>query len=153
MTNPSIPMLSQEALQPFMQPYIRLTQRNMQLFTSFSASPEMVSLWLQNAQKMVSHAAKGTVTGKAADTPQKMVEQVQHNFSDVGQSKAFAGLVQGLMQSHMQFLMDLAQTSMAAMSQMPSKMMENLQQTADKALSEPTPHEEPPRRSSRSKAH
>jgi hypothetical protein len=60
MTNPTIPMLSPETLQPFMQPYIRLTQRNMQLFTTFSVSPEMVQLWLQNAQKMVSHAATNT---------------------------------------------------------------------------------------------
>jgi hypothetical protein len=30
MTNPITPMLTPETLQPFMQPYIRLTQRNMQ---------------------------------------------------------------------------------------------------------------------------
>lgn len=67
MTNPFIPMINPEALQPFMQPYIRLTQRNMQLFTSFSASPEMVTLWLQNAQKLVTHTAKSTASGKTAD--------------------------------------------------------------------------------------
>lgn len=154
MTNPSQPMISPDTLQPFMQPYIRLTQRNMQLFTSFSASPEMVTLWLQNAQKMVTHAARSTTNGKSTEEPQKMVEQVQNNLSDVGQSKAFAGLVQGLMQSHMQFLMDLAQTNMSAMSQVPAKMMENMQQAATKTLSEPASHDESPRRSgSRRKEH
>ncbi len=148
MKNLSFPMISPDTLHPFMQPYIRLTQRNMQLFTSFSASPEMVTLWLQNAQKMVIHAAKSTANGKSGEEPQKMVEQVQNSLSDVGQSKAFAGLVQGLMQSHMQFLMDLAQTNMSAMSEVPAKMMENMQQAATKTLSEPTSHEESPRRSS-----
>ena len=149
MTNPSIPMISPETMQPFMQPYIRLTQRNMQLFTSFSASPEMVSLWLKNAQKMVSHAAKSTASGKTPDVPKQMAEQVQSNLSDVSQSRAFAGLLQGLMQSHMQFMMDLAQTSVAALSQAPAKMLENLQQSAGSTLSEAVQQEEQPRRSRR----
>jgi hypothetical protein len=149
MTNQSIPMLSTDTLQPFMQPYIRLTQRNMQLFTSFSASPEMVTLWLQNAQKMVSQTARSATSGKTADAPQKVVEQVQSNLSDVGQSKAFAGLLQGLMQSYMQFMTDLTQTSMTALSQAPAKMLENLQQNAGSALSESAIHEEHPRRSRR----
>ena len=153
MTTQSIPMLSPETLQPFMQPYIRLTQRNMQLFTSFSASPEMVTLWLQNAQKMVSHAARSTASGKTDDAPQKMVEQVQSNLSDVGQSKAFAGLLQGLMQSYMQFMTDLAQTNMAALSQAPAKMLENMQQTTSSALSQAVPHEEEHPRRSRRKEH
>jgi hypothetical protein len=152
MTNPFNPMINSEALQPFMQPYIRLTQRNMQLFTSFSVSPEMVTLWLQNAQKMVTHAAKSTASGKTADEPQKMVEQVQSNLSDVGQSRAFAGLLQGVMQSHMQFMMDLAQTGVAAVNQAPAKMLESMQHTATSALSETALLEEQPRRSRR-KAH
>lgn len=139
MTNPSIPTPSLEALQPFMQPYVRLAQRNMQLFTSFSASPEMVKLWLQNTQKMAAHAATSATSGKTATAPEQMVKQVQENISDVGQSRAFAGLIQGLMQSHMQFLVDLAQTSMAAMSQMPAKVLENVQQNASQALSEAVP--------------
>lgn len=78
-----------------------------------------------------------------------MVEQVQSNLADVGQSKAFAGLLRGLMQSHMQFMMDLAQTSVAALSQAPFKMLENLQHTPTSALSETALQEEQPRRSRR----
>lgn len=130
MTNPSISMPSQDSLQPFMQPYVCLTQRNMQLFTSFAASPEMVSLWLKNGQKMFSRAVQGAASGKTSHEPRKVIDEVQGNFLDVGQSRAFATLLQGLMQSHLQFLTDLAQTNMAALNLMPSRMMENLQQAA-----------------------
>jgi hypothetical protein len=125
-----IPMLNENSLQPFMQPYVRLTQRNMQLFTSFSASPEMVSLWLKNGQKIFTQSVQQAASGKTSHEPQKMVEQVQENMSDVGQSRAFSSLLQGLMQSHLEFLTDLAQTNMAALSQMPTKLMGNLQQAA-----------------------
>ena len=153
MTNPSISMTTPDALQPYMQPYVRLTQRNMQLFTSFSASPEIVSLWLQNGQKMFSRAVQETASGKTSHEPLKMVEEVQGSFLDVGQSRAFASLLQGLMQSHLEFLTDLAQTNMSAMSQVPAKMMENMQQAATKTLSAPPVHEETSRRSSRRKEH
>ena len=130
MTNPSIPLPDENSLQPLTQPYVRLTQRNMQLLTSFSASPEMVSLWMKNGQKMFSQAVQGAASGKASHDPKKMAEQIQDNLSDVSQSKAFASLLQGLMQSHMQFLTDLAQTNMAVLGQVPTKMMQNLQQAA-----------------------
>lgn len=130
MTNPMIPMLNENSLQPFMQPFVRLTQRNMQLFTSFSASPEIVSLWLKNGQKIFTQSVQQAASGKTPHEPQKMVGQVQENMSDVGQSKAFVSLLQGLMQSHLEFLTDLAQTNMAALSQMPTKMMGSLQQVA-----------------------
>lgn len=128
MTSSMTPMFNESSLQPFMQPYVRLTQRNMQLFTSFSASPEMVSLWLKNGQKIFTQTVQEAASGKTSREPQKMVEQVQENMSDVGQSKAFASLLQGLMQSHLQFLTDLAQTNMTALSQMPSKLIGDMQQ-------------------------
>ncbi len=152
MTSLSTSMPNADALQPFMQPYVRLTQRNMQLFASFSASPEMVSLWLKNGQKMFSQAVQGTASGKTPQEPRKMIEQVQGNMSDVGQSKAFANLLQGLMQSYLQFLTDLAQTNMAALSQMPTQMIEHLQQTALNGSSAAAVPEEPPARATR-KAH
>lgn len=153
MTNPMIPMLNESSLQPFMQPYMRLTQRNMQLFTSFSASPEMVNLWLKNGKKIFNQSAQQAAAGKTSHEPQKIVEWAQKNMSDVGQSKAFVSLLQGLMQSHLEFLTDMAQTSMAALSQMPTQLMGNLQQAAlSEAPAVATLEEQPATRAKR-KAH
>ncbi|MDZ5456827.1 hypothetical protein [Azohydromonas lata] len=153
MTNPINTMLNENSLQPSMQPYVRLTQRNMQLLTRFSASPEMVSLWLKNGQKIFAQTVQEAASGKTSHEPKKMVKQVQENISDVGQSKAFASLLQGLMQSHLEFLTDLAQTNMAALSQMSNKMIGNLQQAS---LGEPpaeAPLEEQPATRAKRKAH
>lgn len=154
MTKSSLPTIDPETLPAVMQPYVRLAQRNMQLCTNFSMSPEMVSLWLTNNQKMFSQALQSTATGKKGEQPQKMLEQLQKNMSETGQSEAFVGLVQGLMQSQMQFLVDLAQTSMAVLSQGPAKMVEQIQQAASSTLSVPVPsEEEEPRSSSKPKSH
>lgn len=153
MTNPMTPTLNESALQPFMQPYVRLTQRNMQLFTSFSASPEMVSLWLKNGQKLFAQTVQETASGKTSHEPRKMVEQVQENMSDVGQSKAFASLLQGLMQSHLQFLTDLAQTNMAALSQMPTKLIGDMQQAVLSGPPTDVAQEEQPATRTKRKAH
>jgi hypothetical protein len=152
MTNTTLSLPNAEALQPFMQPYVGLTQRNMQLFTSFSASPEMASLWLKNGQKMFSQAVQGAASGKTSHGPAKIVEQVQDHMVNVGQSKAFASLLQGLMQSHLQFLTDLAQTNMAALGQMPAKVMEHLQQSAINGPAAASAPEDHPLRAKR-KAH
>lgn len=153
MTNSIPPMFNESSLQPFMQPYVRLTQRNMQLFTSFSASPEMVSLWLKNGQKIFAQTVQETASGKASHEPRKMVEQVQENMSDVGQSKAFANLLQGLMQSHLQFLADLAQTNMAALSQMPTKLIGDMQQAVLSGPPTDVAQEEQPATRTKRKAH
>lgn len=152
MTNSSISMPGQEALQPLMQPYVSLTQRNMQLFTSFSASPEMVGLWLRNGQSMFSQAVQQAASGKTSPQPHQVIEQVQANMSDVGQSRAFASLVQGLMQSHLQFLTDLGQAHMTALSRMPTQVLQSLQQAGVGAAPAAEVLEEQPARARR-KAH
>jgi hypothetical protein len=58
---------------------------------------------------------------------------VHDNLMEMSKSKAFAGLIQGLMQSQMQFLADLAQTNMTAFSQAPIKMMGEMQKAASKS--------------------
>ena len=134
MTKSTLPAVNLEALSPFIQPYVRLAQRNMQLMTNFSASPEMVSIWMTSNQMLFEQAMQGKSHGKAGKAPQKVVEQIQKDVSQVSQSKAFSGLVQGLMQSHIEFLMDLAQTSMAALGQAPVQMMKQVQQATVSAL-------------------
>jgi hypothetical protein len=133
MTNPSISSAGTEFFQPFLQPYVHLTQRNMQLLTKLSSSPEMVSMWMANGQRMFSQAVQETAAGKAEHEPRKATAQVHDNLMEMSKSKAFAGLIQGLMQSQMQFLADLAQTNMTAFSQAPIKMMGEMQKAASKS--------------------
>jgi hypothetical protein len=107
----------------------------------------------KRSKKIFTQSVQQAASGKTSHEPQKMVEQVQENMSDVGQSKAFASLLQGLMQSHLEFLTDLAQTNMAALSQMPTKMMGSLQQAAlSEAPAVATLEEQPATRAKR-KAH
>ncbi|WP_157264404.1 hypothetical protein [Azohydromonas aeria] len=101
---------------------------------------------------MFSQAVQETASGKGSRQPHEAIEQVQANMSEVGQSRAFAGLLQGLMQSHLQFLTDLAQAQMAALGRMPVQMMENLQQAAVNGAPAAAVLEEQPARSRR-KAH
>jgi len=146
MADPVKLMMDPEVLQPFMQPYVRLAQRNVQLLTQFSASPEMISLWMVNAQKMFEQATRSAASGQTEGDSQKIVQQVQSNLSQVGQSKAFSELVQGLMQSHTQFLFDLAQTGMTAFGQEQGKLIEQMQQAASNVVSIPAQEEKRPRR-------
>jgi hypothetical protein len=46
MTNSSNTLPSEEAFAPYIQPYVRLTQRNTHLFMQFAASPDLESLWI-----------------------------------------------------------------------------------------------------------
>ena len=144
MAEPMGSMMNQDMLQPFLQPYVRLAQRNMQLLTEFSVSPEMVSLWMTNAQKMFEQSARSAMSGQAGGDPQKMTEQLQSNVAQVGQSKAFAELVQKLMQSYSQFLFELAQTGMTAFGQEQAKLMGQMQQAAGGAAASSAPEAKRP---------
>ena len=152
MTNRSSTLASEEAFRPFMQPFVRLTQRNTQLFMQFAASPEMVSLWLKSGQHVFNQAVQSSVTGKTRVEPEKISSQAQSNLQEVGKSKAFTGFMQGLMQSQMKLFVDLAQTNMATLSQGPSKMMEQMQQAASNTMPLPLAQDKQPRVSKR-KAH
>jgi hypothetical protein len=120
-----------------MQPYARLTQRNTQLFMQFAASPEMVSLWLKNGQNVFNQINQSAGAGKAGDDPAKAAAQAQKHLSEIGNSEAFAGFLQGMMQSHMQLFVELAQTNMATLSQGPAKLLEQMQQAASNTMSLP----------------
>lgn len=134
MTNSAATKAGEEAGHPFVQPYVRLMQRNAQLFMHFAGSPEMVSLWLKNGQSVFNQAFQNAVAGETEDKPGKMATQTQRNLSELGNSEAFAGFLQGLMQSQMQFFADVAQTNMATLSQSPVKLMEQMQQAASKTM-------------------
>jgi len=66
--------------QSALQPLTKLTQANMDLVTKFSASPE--------------------VTSQAINDAQKLFQQAQESAMKLAQSQAFAGLMQGFMQNY-----------------------------------------------------
>jgi hypothetical protein len=134
MTNLSDILASEEAFHPFIQPYVRLAQRNTQLFMQLAASPEMVSPWIKNGHDVFNQAVHSGFSGKAWNEAGKIAAQAQSNLSEVGKFEAFAGFLQGLMRSQMQFFADLAQTRMAGLSQGPAKMMEQIQQVASSPM-------------------
>jgi hypothetical protein len=149
MTNSSNTLPSEEAFAPYIQPYVRLTQRNTHLFMQFAASPEMVSLWLKNSQNIFNHAVQNATDSKTGHKSEKIAAQAHSNLSEVGKSKAFAGFMQELMVSQMQFLVDLAQTNMATLREGPAKLMEQLQQAAGDTMPLPLAHDKPSRSSKR----
>lgn len=149
---PQFPMpvlLSPETLQTLMQPYMRLAQGNMQLLTRFSASPEMMMLWMANAQKFMEQATRGAADGRVEPDAGKLYEQVQGNVTKVAQSDAFAELLRGMMQNYAGFLQDLAQTGMTVAGQEQSRWMRQMQEASGSVLDFPKPA---PQRAARPRA-
>ena len=103
-------------MQPAMQPFVNLVQNNMTLLAKYSMSPEAVSQAMVAAQKM----AKG--------------EQPVSGF-DMAQSKAFADLMQGMIQNYTQFMTELGQSGMAMLAQGQAAMMKNVQEASESATS------------------
>ncbi len=128
------PQFSQEAQQALVQPYVRLAQDNMQLLTRFSASPEIVSLWMANAQKFFEQASRNAVSGRAEVDSRQLASQVQDNLAKVAQSDAFAELVRGLMVNYNRFLFELVQAGMNAFGQEQAHWMRQAQDAASAAV-------------------
>lgn len=95
-------------IQPAMQPFLKLAQANMELFSSFSMSPEVVSRSMADAQKLF--------------------QQVQGSVMSLSQSDAFAQLMQGLTKNYTEFATELAHSGMALMSQGQAALMRQAQQ-------------------------
>lgn len=130
---PTLPMptlFPPETLQALMQPYLRLAQGNLQLMMRFSASPEMMTLWMSNAQKFMEQASSSAMDGRAEADARQLYEQVQGNVTRVAQSDAFAEMLRGMMDNYAGFLRDLAQTGMTVFGQEQSRWMRQMQEAA-----------------------
>ena len=92
-----------DALQPFM----KLTQANMELLTRYAFSPEVTTETLRSLQAVF--------------------EQGPAGFARLGTPQALAALVQGLMQNYSQFLADVSQTGYGALFQAPLAFMQQVQ--------------------------
>lgn len=83
--------------QSALQPFTKLTQANMDLIAKFSASPE--------------------VTSQAINDAQKFFQQAQESAIKLAQSHAFSGLMQGVMKNYTEFLTEMSHSATAMFSQ------------------------------------
>ena len=107
--------MSNDLMQPFMAPFTKLAQANLELFTKFSLSPEAVSQAMAQAQRIFMQQSPSTMAPV----------QVSPN--------AIADLMMGLMKNYMEFLMELGQGSAVLMQQAPTTLMQATQQATRQA--------------------
>lgn len=108
-----------DVMQPFMAPFTKLAQSNLELLTKFSLSPEMVSQAMTQAQRMFLQQPPAT---PAAIPP-----------------NALADLMMGLMKNYMEFLMELGQGSATLMQQAPTTLAKATQQATRQAATMAVP--------------
>ncbi|WP_298231452.1 hypothetical protein [uncultured Azohydromonas sp.] len=107
--------MSTDLMQPFMAPFTKLAQSNLELFTKFSLSPEVVSQAMTQAQRIFMQQSPATL----APMP------VAPN--------AIADLMMGLMKNYMEFLMELGQGGATLMQQAPTTLAKATQQATRQA--------------------
>lgn len=107
-----------DVMQPFMAPFAKLAQSNLELLTRFSLSPEAVSQAMLQAQRMFMQQSTGA--------PMQMPFQAPSG-------SAVAELMMGLLQNYMEFLMELGQGGAALMQQTPATLAKTAQRATRQA--------------------
>lgn len=100
-------------MQVAVQPYIKLVQRNMELLQNYSMSPQALSQALASAQSMFTPGQ-----GAAANATQ---------------SRAFAELVQAMIQNYTEFMAEVGQTGIELLAQGQAALMEQTRQMSEQA--------------------
>lgn len=108
-----------DLMQPFMAPFTKLAQSNLELLTKFSLSPEQVSQAMTQAQRLF--LQQPTATPLAVPP------------------NALAELMMGLMKNYMDFLMELGQGSATLMHQAPTTLAKATQQATRHAATAAVP--------------
>lgn len=98
------------AIQATTQPFLRLMQSNMELFSRFSTSPDMA-------------AQAG-----------RLLQQSGESVMSLMQSAAFAQLLQGLMKNYTEFMIEFNQSALSLASQGQAAMVRQAQETAQDAV-------------------
>jgi len=99
-------------MQTAMQPFIKLVQGNMELLAKFSGSPQAMA--------------------EASTTLQGLFQQSQDSTARMMQSNAMAQLAQGMLKNYTEFLVEVGQTSMSAVSQAQAAMLRQTQDATTK---------------------
>lgn len=99
------------------QPFIKLAQSNMELWTRFSTSSDVTSQMTANASELLQ---------KTSSSATKLMS-----------SGAFAQLVQGMMQNYMDFLGEIGQGSMQMLSAGQAEFARQAQEAASAVIEAP----------------
>ncbi len=90
------------------QPFMKLAQSNMELWSKFSQSPEVMS--------------------EATRNMNSFFEQAQTSATSLARSHAFTGLMQGMVKNYTDFVSELAQSAYAMMSQGQATFLQQTQE-------------------------
>ena len=101
-------------MQTAMQPFIKLTQANMELLTKFSMSPEVISQSMAGAQNAF--------------------QQGRETATTLVQSNAFAQLLQGMLKNYTEFMMEAGQSTMAALTQGQAAMIRQAEEASENVV-------------------
>jgi hypothetical protein len=96
------------------QPFVKLAQANMDLFTHFSTSQE--------------------VTSQASASASDLFQQATGAAMKLMQSGAFANLMQGMLKNYTEFLTELSHGAMAMMSQGQAVLVRQTQEATDSVI-------------------
>jgi hypothetical protein len=97
-----------------LQPWVRLAQSNMELFSRFASSPE--------------------VAGEAMRAMQGFVEQTWASAAALGHSRAVAELTQGLIRNYTEFVTELSQGAYALIGQAQVTLLQHTQEAANNVI-------------------
>jgi hypothetical protein len=95
-------------MQACTQPFVKLAQANMELLTRFSTSPE--------------------VTEQASANASQLFQQTSESALKLMQSGSFAHMMQGMLKNYTEFLTEISQGGMAALSQGQAVMTRQVQE-------------------------
>lgn len=98
-------------MQAQMQPFVKLAQSNLELFTRFSTSPE--------------------VTAQAGANAGQLFQQASESAMKLMQSGAFSQMVQGMLKNYTDFLTDLGQSGFAMLTEGRAAMTRQAQDAAE----------------------
>jgi hypothetical protein len=96
------------------QPFVRLAQANMELWSKFSLSPEVMS--------------------EATRNMKNFWEQSQTSAASLARSEAFTGLMQGMVRNYTDFVSELSQSTYAMMSQGQAALLQQTQEATSNVI-------------------
>ena len=96
------------------QPFMKLAQSNMELWSKFSQSPEVMS--------------------EATRNMNSFFEQAQTSATSLARSHAFTGLMQGMVKNYTDFVSELAQSTYAMISQGQATFLQQTQEAAGNVI-------------------
>jgi len=101
-------------MQAHVQPFVKLAQANMDLFTRFATSREVMS--------------------QASTDASQLFQQASESAMKLMQSGAFSQMMQGTLKNYTEFLADIGQSSMSVMSQGQAAMSQQMEEAANSVL-------------------